>query len=78
MISKELFEACKLWVSNGRRNINIKINNNLKENECEHAIWAYSYDLAEGVFVEKESDLPTEDELKQLKRERAEAILSEL
>jgi len=78
MISKELFEACKLWVSGGNRNINIKISQSLTENECEYTIWAYSYALAEGVFVKEESDLPTEDELKQLKRERAEAILSEL
>jgi len=41
-------------------------------------IWAYDYRYTEGVFIKKIEDLPTDGQLKQLRRERLEAELKEL
>ena len=77
MISIELFKAAELWALGGRRSIDIEINNQT-DDEPKYKLWAYSYTQKEGVLVTNESELPTDGQLRTIKREKAEAILSEL
>ncbi len=77
MISSELFKAAELWALGGRRSVDIEINNQTN-NKPKYKLWAYSYTQEEGVLVTNESELPTDEQLRKIKREKAEAILSEL
>ena len=78
MISTELFEACQKWALEGNRTVNIKVDNMLLHNKPKFTIWAYSYELQEGVYIKKQSDLPTNKQLRAIKQESLERKLSQL
>ncbi len=77
-ITSSLFQDCQNWVLSGNRAMDVAINNTQYSKEPEFKIWLYSYTIGEGVHVTTETDIPTDDQLKAVKREKAEAILSEL
>jgi len=78
-IPSSLFQDCQNWVLSGNRAMDMSITNNTQYNQKpEFEIWLYSYTIGEGVHVTTGTDIPTDDQLKAVKREKAEAILSEL
>ena len=72
-----MIAALKRWVSEGRRSVDITLDT-VDNNPMKIKIWCYDYSLIEGKGVTLVSDIPTTEELKDIKRKSAQAILDNM
>ena len=72
-----MIAALKKWVSEGRRSVDITLDT-VDSNPMKIKIWCYDYNLTEGKGVTLIADIPTTEELKDIKRKSAQAILDNM
>lgn len=70
------FDDLIAWTKDGRRSIQVDISS--QTDMCNITLWAYDFDIQHGRFVEVCDELPTKEELNNMRRAELERQLKEL